>query len=188
MATAAEFPPLEDIPEAGTAPETDAPKDKRSAPWSKERREAHAKAQRDRREREGTSRSKRDKGPRGSMTKAKVRSTLKDGVGLLAMAVTMKDRPTATDSGELIVGPWGMTGQILDARSDKLADAWAEVAMDSPAMLRMLQATSVGGKWGMAILATAGTVIPILVVHGKVPPQLGIALAFAENAGQPNDG
>lgn len=64
------------------------------------------------------------------------------------------------------------SAQVIVSRSAYLAEAWADLAKQSPAVRRVLEGLVSGGAWGGAIMASCSIVIPIASYHGLLP-QLG---------------
>jgi hypothetical protein len=78
-------------------------------------------------------------------------------------------------------------GQVIALNADRLARAWADLAQQSPAVRRALEALLMGSAWGSAIGTTAMVAIPVMVRHGIAPPEV-MAMASGQGVKVPNIG
>jgi hypothetical protein len=78
-------------------------------------------------------------------------------------------------------------GQVIALNSERLARAWADLAAQSPAVRRALEALLTGSAWGSAIGTTAMVAIPIMVRHQIAPPEV-MAMAAGQGVKVPNIG
>lgn len=74
-------------------------------------------------------------------------------------------------------------GEHLAKQAKPLAQAWAELAKQSPAVDRILRRMMEGSAWGAVIFVTASTVIPIAAHHNLYPK--GFPMPFEFGIGPP---
>lgn len=61
------------------------------------------------------------------------------------------------------------SAHIISSRSTHLAEAWADLAKQNPAVKRVLEGLLQGGAWGGVLLASGSIVVPILGHYGVLP-------------------
>lgn len=96
---------------------------------------------------------------------------------------TRASRPTARDRlteklEELLSLPslvYSATGDEWAAtftaeRARPMAEAWVALADENPAVKRVLNRLTETSAWGGVAMATAGTVLPLAIHHGLIPP------------------
>ncbi len=62
------------------------------------------------------------------------------------------------------------SAHIISTRAPHLAEAWADLARQNPAVKRILEGLVQGGAWGGVALATGSVLVPILGHYGMLPP------------------
>lgn len=75
---------------------------------------------------------------------------------------------------------------IFVQRGPIVAEAWANLAKESPAVKRVLENLLKGGAWGGAIAATLSIAIPVAAHHGAPMPDFVTPMVMGSNGGNPN--
>lgn len=115
------------------------------------------------------------------------------GAGASTRRQTPSSRKLQQSLEELFTAPaliYAATGdqwaaEFVKDRGPVLAEAWANLAQESPAVKRVLERITQGTAWGGVIAATGMTVIPLVAHHGLLPPQIA---AFIPHGNGPANG
>lgn len=91
--------------------------------------------------------------------KPKLQKSLEEVFAAPALAYKMTGDEWATD--------------FVKDRAEPLAEAWYNLAQESPPVKRILEKLTTGSAWGGVAIATGATVLPLLAHHQLLPGPLG---------------